>query len=481
MIMKKIIYTLLLLTLCSRASAQEGTAYGVVMQNSSQFQTITNALDILDYYVYLNQPSFAVIALMPTNDAMRSFVDPASYYVYMASGQVPQMWKLNIDLTKTMSDQLSADVYDCTIDEDGNPVPEEVKRTTLRGLSNTSGVLYNRMKFLLENSIIMGFYKEGNEYYKTLGNSYVRIRKEGGVYKITSPLYAHEVTATAYEAENGLVLAMDSPIVPNRNSVSSILAQHPEFSQFFWAVQASGASSLYNSFDYWVAGDQDYGNLLNIKQAGYIGAEDATKQKVTYLLNGYHYTIYAPTNAAMAEAFAAGLPDAEAINKAELLDEEEGLWGTPASHTDSLREVLLDFVKYHIQDNALFLDNALEPGYFDSGKTEFVEKTNIDEESGETVPSGTYIAGPSYKLKVRNGSRLEVTDNMGTTAEVVKQDGLYNLVANEYWTEGRSNTIPYTARLNNSSFVVIHAINKPLLYSADQFKYEYKPTGSYGN
>lgn len=464
--MKKIIYTLLLLTLCSRASAQEGTAYGVVMQNSSQFSKITNPLQILDYYVYLSQPSFAVIALMPTDDAMRSFVDPASYYNNYS--QVPQMWEFNIDTSKRTWEQLSADVYDCTFDDDGNPVQKDAKRTTLTGLSNTSDVMTNRMKYLLDNSIVMGFYKEGNEYYKTLGNSYVRIRKEGGTYKVTSPLYAHEVTATAYETVNGLVLAMDSPIVPNRKSVSSILAQHPEFSQFFWAVQASGASSLYNSFDYWVAGDQDYGNLLNIKQAGYIGAEDATNQKVTYLLNGYHYTIYAPTNAAMAEAFAAGLPDAEAINKAELLDEEEGLWGTPASHTDSLREVLLDFVKYHIQDNALFLDNALEPGYFDSGKTEYIESTATGD------GSGTYTPGRPYRLQVRDGSKLVVTDNMGTTREVVKQDGLYNLVASEYWTEGRTNTNPYMARLNNSSFVVIHAINKPLLYSADQFKYEYK-------
>lgn len=470
--MKKIIYTLMLLTLCSRASAQEGTAYGVILQNSSQFQTITNPLQILDYYVYLSQPSFAVIALMPTDDAMRSFVDPASYYNNYS--QVPQMWEFNIDTSKRTWEQLSADVYDCTFDDDGNPVQKDAKRTTLTGLSNTSDVMTNRMKYLLDNSIVMGFYKEGNEYYKTLGNSYVRIRKEGGIYKVTSPLYAHEVTATAYEAENGLVLAMDSPIVPNRNSVASVLSQHPEFSEYLWALEYSGALSKLDSKDYWVAGDQDFGNLLNTKQAGYIGAEDATNQKVTYLLNGYHYTIYAPTNAAMAEAFAAGLPDAAAMEKAEQLDIEEDLWGTPASHTDSLKEVLLNFVKYHIHDDALFLDNALEPGAYDSGMTEFVEKTNIDEESGETVPSGTYIAGPSYKLKVRNGSRLEVTDNMGTTAEVVKQDGLYNLVASEYWTEGRSNTIPYTARLNNSSFVVIHAINKPLLYSADQFKYEYK-------
>jgi len=328
----------------------------------------------------------------------------------------------------------------------------------------------------------MGFYVDGKKFYKTRGNSYVKIEGNGGSYRIYNPVTDKYISATAYNVYNGLMLEVEDPIIPNYKSVAQRLAEKPEFSDFLWAMENSGALSKFNVKDSWIACDQAYGNMLNIKDRGMIGSEDVTSNtKVTYLLDGYHYTIYAPTNAAMQMAFNAGLPDAEDLANAELLDYNEGKTGTIESHVDSIREVLLDFVKYHIQDDAVFIDNGSESGQYDSGKNTLIPATDIIETPGtgatETVENGYYLPGAPYKLNVNVSSTgLTVTDAMGNTRNVVRTDGMYNIMAQEYWSEGtNSSANPYSVSLDNSSFVVIHAIDGPLLYdSPNQFKYEYK-------
>jgi hypothetical protein len=187
----------------------------------------------------------------------------------------------------------------------------------------------------------------------------------------------------------------------------------------------------------------------------------------------------------MAQAYADGLPDANAMALAEQLDEEESKGGTKESHVDSLKEVLLDFVKYHIQDNSIFIDQGFVSGEYESGKTELIKSTSVDEETGQEKPwDGTYSPGRPYKLKVNvSPSGLTVTDVMGNTRNVVTSGNAYNIMVREYWADGTSaNTIPTNTTLNNSSFAVIHAIDGPLYFDTadpndNQFKYKYKKLG----
>ena len=79
----------------------------------------------------------------------------------------------------------------------------------------------------------------------------------------------------------------------------------------------------------------------------------------------------------------------------------------------------------------------------------------------------------------------------GNKTNVVIKDGAYNLMAREYWFESANEiTNPNSVRLNNSSFVVNHAIEDPLIFAdgkhydskgneiATQFTYTYKPLTS---
>ena len=95
-----------------------------------------------------------------------------------------------------------------------------------------------------------------------------------------------------------------------------------------------------------------------------------------------------------------------------------------------------------------------------------------------------------YVTDCRNGYSGEKALG-GNQTKVVIKDGAYNLMAREYWLESSGAiTNPNNVRLNNSSFVVIHAIEDPLIFAdgkhydskgneiATQFTYTYKPLTS---
>ena len=118
-----------------------------------------------------------------------------------------------------------------------------------------------------------------------------------------------------------------------------------------------------------------------------------------------------------------------------------------------------------------------------------------------TYYTGEYTPGRPYKLKVNvSANGMTVTDCRngydpqthvalgGNTANVIMEEGLYNLMAREYWyTAGSKISNPYTVSLNNSSAVVVHAIDEPLIFAdgahfdsngapvPTQFEYKYKP------
>ena len=430
------------------------------------------------------------------------------------------MWEFKLDEKL----QLYANIYDCDENEDGT-FTKRGTATPLRG-GVTNGILNNRMEDMLDNIIVVEPFREGKKYYKTKGRTFVKIEKKGvknyevsGSYhnNIGQPL----VTVDAYDGEdirNGITLALDGVVMGTPNSVAKTLhdtvvpGMDPEhndsiFSEFFGIVEACAVSKA-NSKNGWQAADQTYGNLFNIKSPGLIGSEDATTTKATYLLNNYHYTVYAPTNAAMEKAYAAGLPTLEDLAAAEEYDLEMGYSGPGSttednlkSRADSIKEVMLDFVKYHIQDNAIFVD-VDTAGVFETGKTELIKATQVDETTGEESWGGKYSPGRPYKLDVKvEGGQMYVTDCRngysgdkalgGNQTKVVIKDGAYNLMAREYWLESSGAiTNPNNVRLNNSSFVVIHAIEDPLIFAdgkhydskgneiATQFTYTYKPLTS---
>lgn len=481
--------------------------------DTTNFSIIKNTIDNLNYDKYLNSMVSTYIFLLPTNNGLLSYVDPVSY------GQTKSnLWQFYLDRSKTSSRQLCADVYECVLNEDGtwgiDPENPDKKTTVTGGTDNA--VLKDRIEDLLDNIIVIEGYQDGKKYYKTKGRTFVKIEKSGSDFLVSGSWQEERQqplrSLGIYNMENGLALALDGPVMGTRKSVAATLRDvvingDSVFSDFYNMVKVC-AISTNNGKDGWQAGDQVLGNLFNLKSKGAIGAEDATssKGKAIYLLNNFHYTVYAPTNDAMKLAYAAGLPTLEDLAEAEALDDSLGYSATSdtASYAGKILEVMLDFVKYHIQDNSIFIDKGFDSGEYESGKTELIKSTNVDEETGIVSWSGKYSPGRPYKLRVNvSESGLSVTDCRygydptthaylgGNTANVVMKEGMYNLMAREYWyTSSGKITAPWNVSIENSSAVVIHGIDAPLIFAdgthydsngllvPTQFIYTYKPLSS---
>lgn len=503
--------------------------------DTTNFRIISNAIENLNYDKYLNSMVSKYIFLLPTNKGMLTYVDPVSY------GQtVTNLWEFHLDLTKSASKQLYADVFECTVNEDGSVTKvSETRKTQVTG-GTDNGTLKNRMEDLLDNIIVVEPYQPGKKYYKTKGRTFVKIEEVGGEYLVSGSWQAEQsqpmVANQVYPMDNGMTLAVDGVVMGTRKSVAKTLRDAVDengesiFSEFYTILSACAVSTS-NGKDGWQAGDQEIGNLFSLKPKGSVGAEDAEseKGKATYLLNNFHYTVYAPTNDAMKMAYAAGLPTLDDLVEAEALDEELDIDPTsPESNAGKVLEVMLDFVKYHIQDNSLYIDAGFNGGEYESGKTELIAAVNIVEDLSKiekigedsvcinatdtfkvsawfddgsvSYYTGEYSPGRPYKLNVQvSPTGMTVTDcrygydpdthmaKGGNTAKVKMQEGLYNLMAREYWYNGASKiSSPWGATINNSSAVVIHAIDAPLIYAdgnsydangapvPTQFIYKYK-------
>lgn len=479
------------------------SVYFPAIVDTTSFSVIRNAIETMNYDVYLNSMASKYTFLIPTNKGLLSYIDPVSY------GQTtPKLWEFYLDNSKEKeNERLCADVYDCILNDDGTWVKDDSKKPTKVTGGTANGVIYDRMEDLLDNIIVTSEYESGKKYYLTKGRTHVKIETapSGDIYVSGSwqdernqPLKVVKV----YPKHNGKTLVLDGPVMGTRNSVIKTLSKNPDFSEFRDMLLACGAVMTSNDMDNWQAGDQEFGNLLNKKNKGALGNEDGKSQKgkFTYLLNNFHYTLYAPTNDAMQKAYELGLPSLEDLEAAELLDAELGFEGSDTANAAKIREVMLDFVKYHIQDNSIYVDEGFESGDYESAKTELIKSTNVDELTGATSWSGKYSPGRPYRLNVNVSSKGMTVEDCrngydpvtrkslgGHKANVILEDGYYNLMAREYWYASSGKvTNPQGVQINNSSAVVIQGIDAPLIFSdgnhydqtgmlsQTQFKYVYK-------
>ena len=95
------------------------------------------------------------------------------------------------------------------------------------------------------------------------------------------------------------------------------------------------------------------------------------------------------------------------------------------------------------------------------------------------VEGNTYYSiGKPYQLTVEaSNSELKITDALSNVHNVNASTGLYNIIANEYWVDGTldygNNKRTENSMINSSSTIVIHAIDTPLMFSSEQFKYKF--------
>ena len=312
------------------------------------------AVEKNQYNVYLNSLNSRFSFFIPLNKAMLDYIDPASY-----GKTKTQLYRFHYDATKTIPVWASVYEYDMDTREIGDSIREERDEWALK----------SKLRDILDNHIVIGNVEDGNRFYKTKAGTEIEVANVSqgangmtvagslqldGTY--SGPLhvsYIYDQTAMG----NGKCYILDKePIMTTRKSVFDVLSEHEEFAEMRKLIE--GSSLLETIHD----------------------EKHACTSTNLNCFNTYHYTIYVPTNETILKLQEEGkLPTWEQVDNWEE--------GSPQHQRDSL--AIENFIKCHIQDNALFI--GAQPQEEDGRDGHKAKPADLDHHQNDRLPKAAPI------------------------------------------------------------------------------------------
>ena len=415
------------------------------LAHQSTMNVIYWAIDQLNFLPYLLSMDSRYSLLLPTNEALLWYLDPATYGgIDRLSGmEAPTALEFYYDASKPSAERVQAHRFNTTVDTDGNITKGVRTQATV-----DRNVIDDRLKRLMDDLIIVGDVEDGHEYYKTKGGSLIhvshttdgRIAFSGGWQKEHNEKPLPVETNEIYTKDNGKSYQLNNEVpMGTQKSIYLTLKGNEAFSEFLTLIDNDGANLL--------------GTKLNNE---YNAGLTAQGSKNLTLLDNYNYTIYVPTNESIRDLINRGLlptwDDYEAMENEGFADE-----AAVDSAQQIIKNIIVNFIRYHVQDHSVAINMA--PELYDE-----------DPETGVKTPSyvnifesmkRNYETGRFFGLESDNSNgQLTVKDVMGNVRHVTKQEGLYNNICREYWFNGSGNT----ARIFMASDAVVHQIDAPLFY-----------------
>ena len=325
--------------------------------------------------------------------------------------------------------------------------------TETTGIDETeTGVECDKLYYVTKNNAVL--YVEN----ATKRNSGMTVK---GGWQIDNDTYSKVIGFDDKSAQtngygNGFAYMIDQPLIPTIESVYSVMYNNPNFSKFFELCQTD--AEVLKEIGITTTAETDKYNIFvnnnGLPCYGYkkdadgnFTTEFGQIETVTNVrfFNNYRYTIYIPTNDAIDKAVAAGLPtweslreylelDKDAEERKELTPEEEEARNTKAK---AMATAIVNFVKYHFQDNSIFADIApiSETAY---------ETATINSETGV----------------YRKVSVSSTEDAINQTRTITSDK---NIIARDYIISGTGSSA-INKTLTSSSSAVIHGINGVLDY-----------------
>lgn len=272
---------------------------------------------------------------------------------------------------------------------------------------------------------------------------------------------------------NGFAYTISNPMVPTIESVYSIMHDNKVFSKFFALCQTP--EDVLDALDVNIEVDPEDGTEINNPSARnkyyifdpnssglpcYAVNEEGKLAKVAddtniRFFSNYRYTIYIPTNDAMDEAFAKGLPTWDDIKHLLQLDLDEDERESLDEEEEHARKIkgkamaatIINFVKYHFQDNSVYSEPlAMNPTAYETG----------------TMDSKTGIYFKVTTSRESDGT-IKVTDRTGNSCTT--NPSLTNFIARDYITNDPSGSKAVVeTKILSSSSAVIHGLNGVLNY-----------------
>ena len=430
------------------APAEYASVVYPALAHQSTMNVIYWAIDQLNFLPYLLSMDSKYSLLLPTNDALKLYLDPATYGgIDRLSGmEAPAGLELYYDNDEK---RVKARRFNTTVNEDGI-----INKGVQTQADVSTSVIDDRLKRLLDDLIIVGDVEDGHEYYKSKGGTLIRVSRtnegklafSGGWQMEHKNKLVSVENNEIYPKDNGKAYQLNNEVpMGAQNSIYLTLKGNEAFTEFLNLIDHDGANLL--------------GTKLNNEYDAGLSAQGS---KNLMLLDNYNYTIYAPTNQSIRSLIDRGLlptwDDYEAMENEGFADE-----AAVDSAQQIIKNIIVNFIRYHVQDHSVAIGMA--PELYDE-----------DPETGLKTPSYVNIfesmkrnpeTGRFYGLESDNSNgQLTVKDVMGNVRHVTKQDGLYNNICREYWFKYQDNSgnKANTAKIFMASDAVVHQIDEPLFY-----------------
>ena len=379
------------------------------------------AIDNCNFKPYLLSMVSYYNFVILSDEALSHYIDPVSY-----NSPNPKWFKFFYD-----EESKSVKAYSYSYDKKVGGIEgcKEVGRGTV-----SEAVLKNRLQDLLDFCTLPRDIYGGNlingttTRIQTKTNGTMEVSGSGDDTKFIDQVTGREVPSVESVAkDNGNYYIVNQMVQPTMKSLISVLKSNPNFCKFYELLE--------NAPDRYAILKTDNNSM---------DGETLSSFK------SYHYTVYIPDNAAMEKAFANGLLTWEAIdNLPNLYGEDVDV----SALQKECRQRLANFLKYHIQDNSIFIGGDA--------------KSSEEYETAATYTDGS-AKGTSYKVNVEStGSDITVKGKYGAAwcnngvAKVVKGTNSNQLVR-EYSFSQKA----VTGSIQTSSWAVIHEIDTPLIYDA---------------
>jgi uncharacterized surface protein with fasciclin (FAS1) repeats len=395
--------------------------------NQNTMSVIYWGLEQLNFEAYLNSMDSYYSFIIPTNNAMLEYIDPCSYATY----PLTILYRFCYD---TQAKTVKANRFRYNVETKSIVEGEEL-------VDANNAEILDRLEDIIDNMIVVGDVEDGHTYYKTKGGSTIKVANAGieGEMTIEGGWQIFEgsnnpVVTQIYdlsEKGNGKSYVMNAEMpMSSKRSTYSILRDTPEFSAFYALL---GGSSL-----------------MSEKMSGRYTCVD----KNINLFDAYNYTVYVPTNEAIQQLHDEGLLPTWSDYE-NLTVEDFGGDATALKNAQSkVAGRITDFLRYHIQDNALFIGGEpINGGKYETSKMNGATKR-------------------FYSIEVTaDDNAMVMKDQVNdATRRVITEGGLYNIMGREYWIETTGSGANERTQIYNASDVVVHQIDGVLLYEQSQLK-----------
>lgn len=337
--------------------------------------------------------------------------------------------------------------------------------------TSNKGEAGNLFKEIMEYNIIVGDLNSERDcgmrklYYPTKGNGTVKVER-GADGKVTAIAGGRELqngavvpVANTYGMDNGQTFQLNgSMIQPATKTVYNVLYSTPEFKEFYDLCNPSD-----KVLEYILGAETD-------------NEEEWEKYQIfddilVRFFENFHYTVYVPSSEALASAYEKGLPTWDDL--AVQIDEFGG------AANDSLKKVIKSgadlitkFVRYHFQDNSVYVDNArhaleTDQGDIDGdGIRDYVSEYIVDyttsvlnEKTKQFCEVRVYTEGNMYDAERQTITVQGDIQGMDNKCHVINtketENKLFNVMVRDNLFDG------------SSSYAVIHLIDNFLVFGGD--------------